>query len=289
MANREKIDLKIKINRGRYNLIFLVITSVINIFTISSGSSLILPYSSSISNYAVAFGIGGNDTVRILGLIIACAVLLALMICYLLSKTKPMYLIIALSLVIADTIALFTISLSNGEFGNLFNVLDVLIHITIVIYLVKAIKAYSSLLSLGGELIEEEEKNEPINDNSQPCNQDYSHNEEYEEEEEEKEDSDESEQPENKPIRKYIEKDCPPLVSGNTNGLQIFAIIFEGTAELVINGYVCDELDVTYLSEFQLRAIVNNIDIIFDYRRSYDGETMFLYADDELLDSLGRS
>ncbi len=280
MDNNEKLDLKIKINRGRYNLIFLVITSVINIFTISSGSNLVLPYSSAISNYAVAFGTGGNTTLRLLGLVLACAVLLLIMICYLLSKTKPMYLVIAFSIVIADTLALLVISFSTQNIGNLFNVLDLLIHVLIVIYLLNAIKAYNRLQSLGEELMtvsetpyHEEAINEEISDSVQ-------------EEEEEETDANEEN---GKPIREYEDDGTAPLVSGKFSGLEIFAIIRNGKAELVINGYVCDELEIVYMNEFQLRAIVNDIDIIFDYKRTYNGDAMYLYADDELLDSLGRS
>jgi hypothetical protein len=57
----------------------------------------------------------------------------------------------------------------------------------------------------------------------------------------------------------------------------------------VINGFVCDELDVSYLNEFQLRAFVNDIDFTFDFKETESGKVMYLYADNELLDSLGLS
>ena len=279
MINNEKLDLKITINRGRYNLIFLVITSIINIFTISSGSSLTLPYSSAITNYAVAFGFGSDSTVRILGLIIACTVLLAFMICYLLSKTKPTYLVIAFSLVAADTIALLVISASSGNIGNLYVILDILIHLLVLVYLSKAVKAFSTLQKLGEDLnsvssAHNDDQNEIVYDNNCESNE-----------------SEESfnEEENNKPIRKFENDDETPLVCGEYEGLKISAYMQEANALLVINGYVCDELETAYLNEFQLRAIVNDVDIIFDYKRTYSGDTMFLYANDELLDSLGRS
>lgn len=279
MINNEKLDLKITINRGRYNLIFLVITSIINIFTISSGSSLTLPYSSAISNYAVAFGFGGDATVRILGLIIACTVLLAFMICYLLSKTKPTYLVIAFSLVAADTIALLVISASSGNIGNLYVILDILIHLLVLVYLSKAVKAFNTLQKLGEDLnsvssAHNEDQNEIVSDNN--C-ENIESEESFNEEEN------------NKPIRKFENDDETPLVCGEYEGLKISAYMQEANALLVINGYVCDELETAYLNEFQLRAIVNDVDIIFDYKHTYSGDTMFLYANDELLDSLGRS
>jgi hypothetical protein len=284
MAINEKTKLKITVNRGRYNLIFLVLTSVINIFTISSGSSLVLPYSSSISNYAVVFGCTGDKGLHIVGLMIACAVLMLFLICYLLSKTKPQYLIIAFTLVIADTLALLAISLYENSISNLFTILDVFIHILITVYLLKAIKAYAALLKNGADLSSDTEEDDKT---EQDSNKSYTDASNDEDEDDVYQEIDEEEF--NKPIREYTVSDTDPLVSGTYNGLRIFATIENGIAQLVINGMVCDELDVTYTSEFQLRAIVNNIDIIFDYRRSYDGETMFLYADNELLDSLGRN
>lgn len=290
MAINENTKLKISVNRGRYNLIFLVLTSVINIFTISSGSSLVLPYSSSISNYAVVFGCTGDKGLHIVGLMIACAVLMLFLICYLLSKTKPQYLIIAFTLVIADTLALLAISLYENSISNLFTILDVFIHILITVYLLKAIKAYSALMKNGENLSSDTEEDDKTEQDSNESNTDTSNNEDQNEVEDEDEVYQEIDEDEyNKPIREYTVSDTEPLVSGSYNGLHIFATIENGIAHLVINGMVCDELDVTYTSEFQLRAIVNSIDIIFDYRRSYDGETMFLYADDELLDSLGKS
>lgn len=291
MAINENTKLKITVNRGRYNLIFLVLTSVINIFTISSGSSLVLPYSSSISNYAVVFGCTGDKGLHIVGLMIACAVLMLFLICYLLSKTKPQYLIIAFTLVIADTLALLAISLYENSISNLFTILDVFIHILITVYLLKAIKAYAALMKNGENLSSDTEEDDKTEQDSKSytdaSNDEYEDQNEVEGVDEEYSEIDEEEY--NKPIREYTESDTDPLVSGRYNGLRIFATIENGIAQLVINGMVCDELDVTYTSEFQLRAIVNDIDIIFDYRRSYDGETMFLYADDELLDSLGRN
>lgn len=281
MEKNQKIDLKIKINRGRYNLIFMVITSVINIFTISSGSSLTLPYSSSISNYAVAFGTGGNDILRIMGLVISCAVLLLILICYLLSKTKPMYLVISTAVIIADTLALLIISISSNTFNNLFVVLDFLIHILVIVYLVIAVKSYSTLLALGSDDDADKEQDIIRNTNSDTEIIDNDLIDEAE--------GDISEENEDKPIREYEDDSTPPLVCGSINGLNISAVIRGTTAELVINGYVCDELDITYESEYQLRAIVNNIDITFDYKRTYNGDAMYLYADNELLDSLGRN
>ena len=286
-TNDRKTDLKIRINRGRYNLIFIVLVSVINIFMITSGSSTTLPYSSAISNYSVALGIAeslksGSDSLRILGLIVACAVLLIIMVCYILSKSKPLYLVISLSVIFADTLVLAIITGANGTLGSSLVILDLVIHALAIFYIISGIKAAKELKSLPKD---DESTNTANVQPEQPVYEDGANEEsEYisDETDEEHEEEDLS-----KPIGKYVDDGTKPLVQGEFEGLKVFAVIREDNAELVINGYVCDELDVSCESEFQLRAFVNDIDFTFDYKEAENGTIMYLYADDVLLDSLG--
>ena len=283
MLNNEIAKLKFKINRARYNLVFMVLTSVINIFTITSGSELLLPYSCAISNYAIAFSVNEGDSVRLLGLILACAVLLILLVCYLLSKNKPVYLFIATTVIIFDTIAFSVISVAANKIDNLFIILDFFIHILVLVQIIIGVRAYNKLIAVQKDV--DENVTQPKEYTKQEASVEH-----IADPEDDNKHTDEDEQDDiDKPIREYVDNGADPLVSGTKNGLNVFAIIEEGNALLVINGYVCDELDVTYESEFQLRAIVNKTDFIFDYKRSHSGEVMYLYADDELLDSLGRN
>lgn len=291
-TNDRKADLKIRVTRGRYNLIFFVLMSVINIFLITSESEMLLPYSSSISNYSVALGIteslkSGSDTLRILGLIVACAVLLIFMVCYVLSKSKPLYLVIALAVISADTFALVIISGFNGTLLSAYTILDIVIHGLAIFYIVSAIKAAKELRSLPVDEPEQTPsvENEPVaNAFSEP---DTVFDEYGDEEDAEEYDEEEDEEDLSKPIGKYDDDGTEPLVQGVFEGLKVFAVIRNDKAELVINNFVCDELDVSEMYEFQLRAFVNDIDFTFDYKETVNGQVMYLYADDTLLDSLG--
>ena len=283
-TNDQRTDLKIRINQGRYNLLFIVIMSVINIFLITSNSQMLLPYSSSISNYSVALGISeslksGSDSFRILGLIVACAILMALMVCYVLSKSKPLYLVISLSIVVADTIVLAVLEGVNGAITSPYVILDLIIHALAVFYIFTGIKSAKKLRALPAE--EEKQQVEHV----APIEELSEQNEDYEElfaEENADEDEDLTQ-----PIGKYADDGTQPLVQGTFDSLNVFAVIRDDKAELVINGFVCDELDVSCEYEFQLRAFVNDIDFTFDYKETESGTIMYLYADDELLDSLG--
>lgn len=288
--NDEKFNLKIKINRARYNLLFIVLMSVINIFFITSSDTILLPYSSAISNYSVVFGVSasresGNDSLRIMGLIIACIVLFIISVCYILSKHKPLYLVISFAIIIADTLALVIISAVSATISSFFVILDILVHILAVYYIFAGIKAFSKFQSLNQNETDDVDKPTGAVSNTY----------DYEEPEEDEDNSDKDNDEEtdsddlNEPICEYVSDGNEPLVSGTVNSLNVFVVFSDSQAKMVINGYVCDEMDIESIDEFQLRAIVNNIDFIFEYKRSYNGEAMYLYADDNLLDSFGRS
>ena len=294
-TNDRKTDLKIRITRARYNMIFIVLMSVINIFLITSKSTMLMPYSSAISNYSVTLGISeslvsGTDTFRIFGLIVACAVLMIIMVCYLLSKTKPLYMFISLSIITADTIALVVIEAAGGTLASPFVILDIVAHALAVFSIISGIKAFKELKSLP-----EDEEKQSI-DNS-TTNNDAVYNEnnlennidedDYEEIIEESENDFEDEEDLSQPIGKYVDDGTEPLVQGSIEGLKAFVVIRDNKAELIINNFVCDELNVEYLIEFQLKTFVNDIEFSFDYKETESGKIMYLYADDELLDSLG--
>jgi len=88
------------------------------------------------------------------------------------------------------------------------------------------------------------------------------------------------------PLRPYRNKDVKPVLSGSIKGLNAFVVINNDLAELVINNKVCCEQNTIDLEEYEMCVIVNEVEFIFQYRRLFDGETMCLYADNQLLDSL---
>ena len=294
-TNDRKTDLKIRITRARYNMIFIVLMSVINIFLIISKSTMLMPYSSAISNYSVTLGISeslisGTDTFRIFGLIVACAVLMIIMVCYLLSKTKPLYMFIALSIIAADTIALAVIEAASGTLASPIVILDIVAHGLAVFSIISGVKAFKELKSLPEDDEKKAIENPAINIDA-VFNENNIENsfveDEYEEMSEEIDNDPEDEEDLSQPIGKYVDDGTEPLVQGAIVGLKVFVVIRNNIAELIINNYVCDELNVEFLSEFQLRTFVNDIEFSFDYKETESGKIMYLYADDELLDSLG--
>ena len=282
--NDPTLDLRIKINRARVNLMFMIILSIANIFFICNGSQTRLPYASAISRLSVELAFQassetGGYALQILGLIAGCLILLAFTICYFLSKTKSKFFVIALSLLIADTFALIVFSLGTGSIAEVYVILDIFIHFLSILYTVKGIKASEEMNYIRNN---PQENDESHNNEPDPEISEDDQNVEFEEQIEVNEDL-------SQPIGKYVDNGTAHLVSGIYKGLEVFAIIEDSSAKLIINGYVCDEFEISFYDEFQLRAIVNDVDFSFEYKKSSSGTVMYLYADDNLLDSIGIS
>lgn len=284
----EFMKQKVKIARARYNIMFMAVLSIINILLISSEKTLTMPFSSSIATCATVIGINASKenadgSYRLIGFAIASFVILALLLCHLFSKAKPFWLFIAFSLVAADTAVLLTFSFVAEAF-QVLTILDLALHLLTLFYIFSAVKAHSALSKM--RFSNESKTTTPVETNNienvidEPA---FSNEigDDYEEEEEEEEDL-------TKPIGKYEGDYSLSVLSGVYEKLKIHAIIEEDTAILVVNGYICDSLYVKYTDEFVLRAIINGIDISFDFKRTHSGEVMYLYANDELIDSLGR-
>ncbi len=287
----EFMKQKIKIARARYNIMFMAVLSVINILLISAGKTLTMPFSSSIATYATVIGINiskenSAESYRIIGFTISAFIILIFLLCHLFSKTKPFWFFIAFSLIAADTAVLITFSIVAGSL-QLLTILDLALHVLTLFYIFNAIKAHS-VLSKMSPLSENELQNSTVNLGDRNMPEEASHDTESNEENAPPEEEEEEEEDLTKPIGKYEGDYSKTVLAGEYARLKIHAIIEQNNALLVINGYICDSLEVEYLDEYVLRAIINGIDISFDFKRTHSGEVMYLYADDELLDSLGR-
>ncbi len=287
----EFMKQKIKIARARYNIMFMAVLSIINILLISAGKTLTMPFSSSIATYATVIGINvskenSTESYRLIGFAISAFVILILLLCHLFSKNKPFWFFVSFSLIAADTAVLITFSFVSGAL-QLLTVLDLALHVLTLYYIFNAIKAHS-ILSKMPSLSENESQNSSISSDDRNKPDETLSNEEYAPSEEEDDEEEEEEEDLTKPIGKYEGDYSYTVLSGEYKKLKINAIIEQENALLVINGYICDSLDVEYTDEYILRAIINGIDISFEFKRTHAGEVMYLYADDELIDSLGR-
>ena len=110
--NKQLFDSKITISRARYNLMFIILLTVINIACIIGKGDAVIPFSCSIATYAVAFGI--SNSIIPLGLIISALILIPFLICYFLSKNNVLFIVAPIGLLTVDTVALLVISAISG-------------------------------------------------------------------------------------------------------------------------------------------------------------------------------
>lgn len=248
---KENANLKMDITRARYNLLFFILLSLLNIYFLVSNDIAYIPYSSFISLFAI--GMGNTAGVPFIGYFISAIVFIILFVCFCFSKKSPFFLYVAFSVVSADTLLLTVVMIIDNTIGNL-SIFNILLHLLNLLYIFVAIKAFKKL--------------------------------ENQTDSQGKAESEENDESEDIIVTEYVDDGTEPLLKGSINGLSVFVVIRHAKAELVANGYTCDALDITHNSEFELCAEVNGIELYFQYRRAFDGTSAFLYANETLLDSL---
>lgn len=250
----EKIKLSVKFNRARFNLLFMILLSAINFYFLLSSEKFYLPFSSSLSSYSVVLGVRaandlGDNMFKTFGIIFACIVLLIYLFCYLKSKSNAFFLFMSFTIFIADTIALMLITIVISSY-SILTFLDISLHFMTIYFLYSGIKSERLLAKLIKESVKNDNEAETL-----VCTNS----------------SDDS-------------KDGV-LLCGNYNNNVIEIVSIDDNTMMYINGDVHKTLKTLDLNVFQLYAIVDEVEFIFDYKRNENGLEMSLYADDILLDS----
>lgn len=261
------VKLKTNILRARYNLLFMVVLSVINVMTIFSGRQVFIPFSSSVSNYATYFGMviskeHGENLFGILGIAISVLMLGIIVFCYFKSKNNTIFFVIALGIIVIDTLLLLITAISGIAFGESIFIVDVLVHIMTIIFLVSAIKSSKELLGLINE--------NPITEKADENELDHEANQEI------------------AFIDRYEDEGGIVLLSGEYEDLDIFVGAKDNVAELFVNDISYDSVEIADTKEFELSALVGAVNIKFQYKRNYSGETSYLYANDYIVDSFAK-
>ena len=127
-------DAQKKLNSARYNLLLMIILTLVNLILFFAGRDAMLLFSATIPYVAVVFG----DWIAPSGMAIAIFILAGLLIavyflCWLLSKKDPAWMIVALVLFVIDTAVMVYLKVALGDFSG---ILDLLIHIWVLYYLV---------------------------------------------------------------------------------------------------------------------------------------------------------
>ena len=149
--------LQKQINGARQSLLMILIFTLINLVMLVLDSGRYFLFSASVPYYLTAFcmgmdyGMGGSyfGTFTVVALIVSAVVLAVYLVCWLLSKKKPGWLILALVLFVLDTLVLVLVSLGFDMLAD--NILDFIFHAWVIVEMIQAAVSNKKLKALNAQ------------------------------------------------------------------------------------------------------------------------------------------
>ena len=238
------LDAHIKrYSSARADLLIMIVLTVVNIVLMFFGSESMMLFSATIPYFAVGAGYWeGDQKVMIFGIVIAVISIALYLLCWLLSKKRYQWLIVATVLFTLDTTAMIYLYASSGEIGS--GIFDIVIHALVLYYLVvgiitgKKLKALKENNSLG-EGIAETENSLHIDNNENEVSFDN----------------------ENSSYKRRAETDIKfrVLAEATYNGHSIVYRRVKRNNELVIDGYIYDEIEMLVETPHVLSAKIDSV------------------------------
>ncbi len=229
-------------NKARSNLLLMIVLTAVNIVLLIAGSDSMLLFSASIPYFAVAFPvILEMPELMMAGVIVAVISLLLYLLCWIFSKKRSGWMVVALVLFILDTVAMAFFYILAEEVGGL---LDVIFHVWVLVYLIQGIISGAKLKKLPPE--EETVPEEPAEGETAAPRQ-------------------------SSPIRRADEEVKHRVLLEVTQGTyRICYRRVKRVNELVINGWVYDEYEALMETGHTLTAYLDGhcIQAVFDDRTS---------------------
>ena len=242
MTQRQALEQKAK--GGRSNLLIAIILTVVNVVMFIAGSESMLLFSISLPYYAVIFGtlLGGQE-LMVTGCVIAGIILSAYFLCWLLSKKHPGWLIVALVLMILDTLCLIGFYLLAQEISG---ILDFVFHAMIIYYLIAGISANKKLAKLPPEEPVFVDPEAPVENST--------------------------------PLRRVEEGEkCRVLLESTYGTYRVVYRRVKKTNQLVINDYIYDELTFGIEPDHSLSARIDGHEFTVGYRAA--GSSSYFLVD----------
>ena len=147
---------------SRSSLLMVLIFTVVNLVMLLLDSGSYFLFSASVPYYLTAFGIGmdmgmgaaGIGTFTMVGLGVSAVALVWYLLCWLLSKKRPGWLVAALVAFVLDTAALVLICLAFDMLTD--SIMDLVFHAWVVWVLIQGIAAGKKLKNLPAEALNPE-------------------------------------------------------------------------------------------------------------------------------------
>lgn len=133
-----RAEAQLKYDRARHNLLAMIVLTLINLVLLALDTGTMFLFSASVPYILVAFGIysGFPLILAVFGVIAAIAMVLYFL-CWLLSKKRPGWMVLALVLFILDTVLMVAFYFPFQGFSDIF---DLLIHVWVLYYLILGTK-----------------------------------------------------------------------------------------------------------------------------------------------------
>ncbi len=212
---------------ARKNLLLMLALTVVNIVFIFFDSETMMLFTASAPYYAVVFGYYSETTAYLIaGLAVAAVILILYLLCFIFSKKNYLWMVVALVLFSLDSVILVALYVWAEDVSG---ILDALIHVYILYYLIIGVKYGHELKNVSPEELNFAEENEAA----------------------------EEEYPavDSRPIRRAdTDVKFRVLIEGDYEGYHIAYRRVKRTNELVINGYVYDEVEMLVETPHELTA-----------------------------------
>jgi hypothetical protein len=154
--------LEKKVASARHSLLLVLIFTVINLVMLLVDSNSYFLFSASVPYYLTAFGLGmdmgmgtsGIGVFTTTALVISVVILVMYLVCWLLTKKRPAWYVVAAVLFALDTVVLVLVALGFDAIAD--SVMDFVFHAWVIIELFQAVSANKKLKNLPPEPIVDE-------------------------------------------------------------------------------------------------------------------------------------
>ncbi len=237
---------------ARSNLLLMIILTAVNVVLAAFGSETMLLFSATVPYFVAVFGfVSEIGALAVAGVVIAAVILAVYLVCWIFSKKHYGWMIAALVLFVIDTLAMILIYITVGDFSG---ILDIVIHIWVLYYLVVGITYGHKLKNLTPEEEAEFEQLQAV-EAQEPLQEGNS-----------------------SPLRSADSADkFRVLAEVSFNGYDICYRRVKRVNELVVNGYVYDDVEMLVEAPHELTARVNGHII----KAGYDGGFSYILVDGE--------
>lgn len=228
LSPRELLQQQYKMARS--NLLLMLVFTVANIVLLVTESETMFLFSATVPYLAVTMGIV-SENMTFLGICICVTVIILVLyaLCWLLSKQHRGWMITALVLFVLDTLALGALYVAAGDFSG---ILDAVIHVWVLYYLIIGVVSSKKLRDLPPEQTAEVQTDETDIEETEPANTFI-------------------------PQLADTEVKARILAEGDAFGHHIVYRRVKRTNQLVIDGYVYDEIEMLVEPAHTLSATVD--------------------------------